>query len=150
VLASGTPNDGSQEVAVPYSPTATARVKVEAADNVFFDLSDEDFTITPPTDVAALTTAPSGLALYGGSPNPFSRETAINFDLPRPGDALLQIYDLTGRLVRTLVHGPIRAGRHQAFWDGTNAGGRPVSSGVYLYQLSAMGETLTGRLTLLR
>jgi flagellar hook assembly protein FlgD len=53
-------------------------------------------------------------------------------------------------MIRTLLEGTAGVGRHQVAWDGTDADGRNVSSGVYLYRLEAGGEHLSGRMTLLR
>jgi flagellar hook assembly protein FlgD len=52
--------------------------------------------------------------------------------------------------VRTLVDGPIGAGAHSAVWDGTDAEGAAVSSGIYVYELGALGQTLTGRMAIIR
>jgi len=151
VLVAATPNDGSETITVPNTPTTTARIKVEAADNVFFDISNTNFVIEQQqAGVAAPELASSGMALYASRPNPFNPKTMIRFDMPQEGQAALRIYDPAGRLVRTLVDGTMAAGSHQASWDGTDAGGRAVSSGMYLYKLSARGETLTQRMLLLK
>ena len=150
LLVSGTPNDGSEPVIVPTGLTTQARIKVEAADNVFFDISNVNFTIS--ADVSGLepVRTGSGLTLYFNRPNPFNPQTTISFQTPQSGEVALSVYDPAGRLVRTLVAGRLGAGSHSARWDGTDAGGRAVSSGVYLYHLSTLGETLTGRMTLIR
>lgn len=75
--------------------------------------------------------------LIGNRPNPFNPSTAVHFDLGQAGTASLKIYDVRGRLVRTLVNAPVGAGRHQVTWDGRNDAGRPVASGVYLLEMSA-------------
>jgi flagellar hook assembly protein FlgD len=70
-------------------------------------------------------------------PNPFNPSTKISFALPQAAEVSLKIYDITGRLVQTLVDGVVEAGRHQTIWDGTNQHGVQVASGVYFYQLRA-------------
>jgi hypothetical protein len=150
VLATGTPNDGSEPVMVYAGLTNQARVKVEAADNVFFDISNVNFHVIQAVSAVEPVRTPSGLTLYANRPNPFNPSTTISFRMPRPGGVALRVYDPAGRLVRTLVAGRIEAGSHRAPWDGTDADGRAVSSGVYLYRLSALGEMLTGRMTLIR
>ena len=75
--------------------------------------------------------------LYTGRPNPFRAESAtrIEFELPAPQPVTLQIFDPTGRLVRTLVAGELPAGCHQRAWRGCDERGRPLPSGVYLTRL---------------
>jgi hypothetical protein len=148
VVAAGTPNDGSEQITVPTTPTTQARLKIEAADNIFFDLSNRNFTIEYSADVAEQAVSPSGLKLYVNSPNPFNPNTTIRFEMPQAGPAAVRIYDASGRLVRTLVEEQFGAGAHQVLWNGRDSRGRAVDSGVYLYKLDAMGETLSGRMTL--
>ncbi len=150
VLVSGTPNDGTENVVVPNIPTTFARIKVEAADNIFFDMSNANFQILASTAVTETAAAPAGLALHANRPNPFNPVTTLSFDLPVAGHATLKVYDSSGRLVRTLVDGTIAAGQHAAVWDGTDQAGRAVGSGIYLYELRAAGRTLTGRMTLVK
>ena len=151
VLATGTPNDGSEPVMVyAGGPTNLARVKVEAAGNVFFDISNQNFHILQAVSAVEPVRASSGLTLSANRPNPFNPATTISFQMPRSGEVALRVFDPAGRLVRTLVAGRLEAGSHSAPWDGTDAGGRALGSGVYLYKFSALGETLTGRMTLIR
>ncbi len=150
VLATGTANDGSEQVTIPWDPTTTARVKVEAADNVFFDISNTNFVIENTVDAEELDSTPSGLALYANRPNPFHPETMIRFAMPRAGEASLRIYDAAGRMVRTLLDGRLAAGSHQSLWDGKDDDGQAVSAGIYLYKLNAIGEMLSGRMTMIK
>lgn len=150
LLASATPNDGSESVIAPNFSTTTARIKVEAAANIFFDLSNTNFTIQSATGVAGDVPFTGHPELAANRPNPFGRETTLSFVLPRAARAELSVFDLSGRRLRTLVQGEVGAGNHQIAWDGTDAQGRRLSAGVYLYRLEALGESLTGRMTLLR
>ncbi len=71
-------------------------------------------------------------------PNPFNPTTAISFVVPDGGASVsLRIYDVSGRLIRTLVDGYVPAGARKVSWSGTDDLGRPVASGPYFYQLSA-------------
>lgn len=149
-LATATPNDGSEQVTLPFQATTLARAKVEAVGNIFFDISNYNFTIEYSADVKEIASTPSGLALFANSPNPFNPRTAIQFQMPRAGAVALRVYDAAGRVVRTLVDGRAEAGVHSASWDGIDDSGRAVGSGVYLYRLTANGETLSGRMTLLK
>ena len=66
------------------------------------------------------------------SPNPFNPETRIDYQLPKAGEVTIEIFDLTGRKVQTLVHESKQPGSYQTVWDGRNDAGRTVSSGTYL------------------
>jgi len=68
-------------------------------------------------------------------PNPFNPVTRIRFGLSSAGEVSLRVYDVSGRLVRTLVEGPLAAGPHGSSWDGRDDRGRPVSSGIYFLRL---------------
>jgi Domain of unknown function (DUF362)/FlgD Ig-like domain len=78
---------------------------------------------------------PLGFALHQNYPNPFNPSTTISFSASQRRAALLEIYDLTGRLIRTLLNGEVAAGNHSVLWDGRNERGISVGSGVYFYRL---------------
>ncbi len=75
--------------------------------------------------------------LHQASPNPFNPRTQIAFDLAKPGQVRLSVYDLRGALVRTLEAGTLPAGRHVRTWDGTNDDGAAVASGTYIVTIDA-------------
>jgi hypothetical protein len=103
----------------------------------------------PPTG-ADDTPRPSRLALEN-YPNPFNPTTIIRSALPEPAAVTLEVFDVAGRLVQTLVRGKKRpAGVFEAEWNGTDSAGRPVSSGVYFYRLHAGTESLTRKAVLLK
>jgi flagellar hook assembly protein FlgD len=80
------------------------------------------------------------------SPNPMARHTTFAFNIPTPGAFYrLEIFDPSGRLVRTLSEGtPSSGGVRSVVWDRRNASGRPAGSGLYLARLSVEGAgTLT-------
>lgn len=83
----------------------------------------------------------TGLAYF--SPNPLLSRRAgrIEFSMAQDGPARVDIFDLNGRLVKTVFDGPATAGPHETSWDGTDASGRPVANGVYFYSLRAEGQT---------
>ncbi len=95
-------------------------------------------------------TIPSRFALHPNMPNPFNPITRILFDLPVRDEVKLEIYDVTGRLVRTLQHGALSAGRHDFVWNGDDQSGRSVASGVYFYKLSTSGKNATRKMLLIR
>jgi hypothetical protein len=98
---------------------------------------------------AAVDVLPTAFALHANAPNPFNPETVIRFDLPRDSGVQLEIYDVLGRKVRTLIQKDLPAGVHQAVWAGRDGRGRQVGSGVYFYRLKAGAYIQTRRMILL-
>ena len=107
--------------------------------------------------LAALTRAeapPKETVLLANYPNPFNPETWIPYQLAEPADVTVTIHASDGKLVRTLELGQVSAGTYQsrsraAYWDGRNAQGEPVASGVYFYTLQA-GEFSATRKMVIR
>ncbi|HOX27276.1 MAG TPA: FlgD immunoglobulin-like domain containing protein [Candidatus Krumholzibacteria bacterium] len=83
-------------------------------------------------------------------PNPFNPSTTIVYEVPTATSVGLQVFDLRGRLVRTLVDDSVIAGRHEVQWDGRDSNGRELPSGVYFSRLEATGQIAHGRITLVR
>jgi Tol biopolymer transport system component len=112
-----------------------------------------DFTpeALPDGTVTSIAEAlPTGFAITGNHPNPFNPSTTISFGLPSSGTASLAVYDITGRKVRELAAGRMTAGAHSTVWDGRDASGRAVSSGVYFARLSIGGAATTHRMMLMK
>ena len=80
---------------------------------------------------------PEQVVLEANYPNPFNPSTTISYFLPERRSVHLEVFDLLGRRVKTLVNGEVGAGRHRVVWDGTDAGGAHTAGGVYLYRLQA-------------
>jgi hypothetical protein len=78
---------------------------------------------------------PNHYNLHQNYPNPFNSSTTIQYDLQNQGHIQLQVFNLKGQLVRTLVNDYAYSGRHTKIWDGLNEYGQPLGSGVYFYQL---------------
>jgi hypothetical protein len=96
---------------------------------------------------------PSGrgvIALLQNQPNPFNPSTSIRFELKTSANLDLAVYDATGAFVTALASGPYAEGTHDVRWDGTDANGTRVGSGVYFYRLVSAGETLTRKMVLLK
>ena len=74
-------------------------------------------------------------ALYNAYPNPFNPTTTIEFEVPYSMDIILNIYDISGRLVKTLVDDIKYPGLYSAVWDGTDQYGNNVANGLYVYKL---------------
>ncbi|MBI5868498.1 MAG: M6 family metalloprotease domain-containing protein [candidate division Zixibacteria bacterium] len=84
------------------------------------------------------------------SPNPFNPATVINYGLERGGRVDINLFDILGRHVRTLVGETQPAGPHGITWDGTDQSGEPVSSGVYFARLSSSGQSNVRKMVLVR
>lgn len=93
---------------------------------------------------------PRAFALEQNYPNPFNPETAFEFRLPQPAQIQLDVFDLTGRRLRTLAQKKLAAGVYKEKWDGKNDAGEPVPSGVYVYRLRAGSFVQSRKMILLR
>nr|MEE4269060.1 FlgD immunoglobulin-like domain containing protein [Candidatus Krumholzibacteria bacterium] len=126
-----------------------------AADDCDDDTLDlvarSDDGVTTGVDDDFLPPAPAGTRLLPVYPNPFNPSTTIRFDLPQAAQVDLGIYDIRGRLVKTLARAEtFPTGRHLINWNGTDNSGSAMASGVYLLKLVSEGEVRTQRMTLLR
>jgi hypothetical protein len=104
---------------------------------------------SPPTSVNEGTGTPTTFALHQNYPNPFNPSTTIGFSVSQSGPAMLEVYDVTGRHVRTLLRGNVAAGQHTVQWDGRDDRGFSVGSGVYFYRLRAGANSVASRKMLL-
>ncbi len=84
------------------------------------------------------------------APNPFRGRTQIGFSLNRPSSAVLTVYDLAGRRIRSWRWGTLSGGNHSTPWDGRDEKGRRVAAGSYVYELLANGRVQTGRVVRIR
>jgi hypothetical protein len=117
-------------------PTAQFKFCFGANDYDIF-LDDVKMIRTSMTDVQNrdVSSTPEGYQLYQNFPNPFNMETTLEYELPQTSQVMLNIFNLQGQKIRTLIQGQERAGRHAANWDGRNDDGSIVSTGIYIYQL---------------
>jgi len=90
------------------------------------------------------------VTVYPNSPNPFTTSTVIKYILPENGMVKLDILDVFGNVVRTLVNTECSAGNNQAMWDCTDNNHNLVTSGSYMFRLSIGDKTLTGKMSLVR
>jgi hypothetical protein len=97
-----------------------------------------------------VASAPIRFALEQNRPNPFNPSTEISYTVPSLSRLTLRIYDLDGRLVRTLVDRVVEAGVQTAHWDGRDASGVSVPSGIYYYRVSGDGFEATRKMTLVK
>jgi endonuclease I/flagellar hook capping protein FlgD len=121
--------------------------------NPFVDHPEFVSAIYDSANVAGVDPAevPHHAMLEAAMPNPFQVSTVLGYDLARQGRVVLRIYDLNGRLVRSLVSGEVQeAGRHSVEWDGRNVAGAPTGAGLYFGRLEAGGVSHTQRLVHIR
>ena len=91
---------------------------------------------------------PSDFVLDQNYPNPFNPSTTIQFGVPRPSQVRLEIYDLRGRRVKTLVDQEVNAGYYKVLWDGRNEFGQKVSTGLYFFKLQTPDRLLQRKMIL--
>jgi len=85
------------------------------------------------------------------SPNPLNPQATLRFSTSQDGFVRIRMFDLSGRLVRTMLDRPlVPAGDHQVVIDGRGASGEMLASGIYFYQVEALEGTLRGRFTILK
>ena len=126
-----------------------------------FDLTDLRRSVGTTTDAAGYfalslqtlstergTALPTDFALGQNYPNPFNPSTIIPYQLPTAGHVRLEVFNVLGQRLATLVDAERSAGAHTAQWDGTDAAGRAVGAGVYIYRLSSGGMTESRRMVL--
>ena len=101
-------------------------------------------------DVDAEAGMPSAYAIHQNYPNPFNPTTQINYDLPDDALVSINVYDLMGRSIRTLVNAKISAGYNSIFWDATNDYGESVSAGMYIYTIQTGEFKQTKKMLLLK
>jgi hypothetical protein len=111
---------------------------VEASDEEFTVLSEAGEFIVANTSLSiASETIPEVFALHQNYPNPFNPITSLRYDLTQDGLVNITIYDMMGRIVKTLVNGSQTAGHKSIQWNATNDRNEPVSAGLYLYTIQA-------------
>jgi hypothetical protein len=93
---------------------------------------------------------PTEYALSQNAPNPFNASTQIPYQLPKAGEVSLVIYNILGQQVRVLVREKQEAGYYRAAWDGKDARGRQVASGIYLVRMQASEFTQVRKILLLK
>ena len=151
LLASSEPNDSLYEWVAPDIDSDLCLVKVVAFDPGLLtgeDTSDDHFAISIPTgddDMPVLSSY-----LRQNYPNPFNPNTRISFSIAAGSTVSLKIYDVSGRLVKTLVNKRLEAGVYNENWNGTDESGSQAASGVYFYSLNSKEFNRTRKMILLR
>ena len=97
-----------------------------------------------------VSSVPKQFALHHNHPNPFNPITSLRYDLPEQAQVTLTIYNMLGREVSQLVNTTQEAGYKSVQWNATDIHGKPVSAGVYLYQIRAGEFVQTRKMVLLK
>jgi subtilisin family serine protease len=133
------------------TPQQVAARLVETGDAVAFDEPigprvNAFNAVNPALLAVAAREAPLRLAVEANMPNPFRDATTLRLALPQAGRARLAIYDCAGRAVRTLLDGPLPAGRRDVSWDGSGSDGRSLPGGIYFARLECAGRSVERKL----
>ena len=127
--------------------------------NYIVESSDEEFTVISQAGEFVLSNTllsidsgiiPEVFALHQNYPNPFNPVTSLRYDLPEDGFVNITIYDMMGRIVRSLVNSKQASGYHSIKWNATNNKNEPVSAGLYLYTIQAGEFRKTRKMVLLK
>jgi len=102
------------------------------------------------TQTAGESVLPKEFALRQNAPNPFNPSTSISYDLPKACNVELDIYNVLGQNVKTLVSGYQEAGSQSIIWDGTDNTGSSVASGIYFYRITAGDFSATKKMMMLK
>jgi hypothetical protein len=148
------------EIASVVPVTSQFRVRFTAKDvgtGSITEAAVDDFTIYDVATAAAtggfaVADEPLAFGLGEAFPNPFRAGQAATWDFvaPRGGPASIDVFDVAGRRVATLIDGPVAAGPHRATWDGRSSDGRSMPAGVYFVRLKTAEGSRSGRVLLLR
>jgi hypothetical protein len=93
---------------------------------------------------------PTSYVLYNNYPNPFNSGTTLSFDAPKTEHVELSVLNILGQHIATIFSGETQSGRNSFLWDGTNAKGVHVASGVYIYRLKTSGTVIAKKMVFLK
>jgi len=158
---------GSVDLSIYGGPVLPGYVKGDKIDLVFFSggkeykvessLLDDQFGNDMEMSVGTVYVSndgltPSEFGISGNYPNPFNPNTTIEYNIENSGQVSLKIYDIMGRLVKTLVNEYKESGRsnYQVIWDGKDNAGQQVSAGLYLYSLKSNGRADHAKMVLMK
>jgi hypothetical protein len=115
-------------------------------DNLYFD----GYTYTDVKDEEDNTAFAEDFSLFDNYPNPFNPETRIGYTLPKASHVKLEIFNILGQRIKTIIDEDQTVGKKEVIWDGMNEQGEQVSSGVYFYRLQASDFVQTKKMVLMK
>ncbi|MDP7128331.1 MAG: T9SS type A sorting domain-containing protein, partial [Candidatus Marinimicrobia bacterium] len=154
--ATGTAVNLTEESEITFSAEAKGSFPAYGSGgvNIYPQVGESRFTLTVAysalTSNDELANLPGSFALHPAYPNPFNPSTNLQYDLPEQAQITLTIYNLMGREITQLVNTTQEAGYRSVQWDATDFFGKPVSAGVYLYQIRAGEFVQTRKMVLLK
>jgi hypothetical protein len=135
----------------PTPQDVSIRIVVAATDTNKSTISTSFYVVDQGITGVSVTTVPTEFSLSQNYPNPFNPTTSIKFGLPVQAPVTMEVYNVLGVKVRTLIHGEVMsAGIHQMEWNGKDDAGSAVTSGVYLYRINAGTFQVTKKMMMLK
>ncbi len=149
--------DGSvlDKIPVPETTTnlnwgdANRKTLYITADKSIYSISLNAIGITTKISPDHSFVVPLQIQLFNNYPNPFNPSTTISFGLTKPDHVVLQIFDVQGKLVKTITNDYISAGEHRFVWNARNDAGLRIASGIYFYRLKTDKIVLSGKMLLI-
>ncbi len=126
------------------------RIGIQCVSNDAFIFFVDDVLITGATDGDDPTAPVVVTSLNTNYPNPFNPSTTISYSVKEALPVTIEIYNVKGQLVKTLINEQKAAGTHTVVWNGTDNSNRPVSSGVYYYKMNAGKYSSTKKMIMMK
>jgi endo-1,4-beta-xylanase len=148
LLSNLTLNKGDNQIILSYCEDGALLDKICVSNYIFppSGMGAEAINKCDTTAVSSKLLENAASALGQNYPNPFADATQIDFTLTNASDVSLQVFDLVGNLVATLVDEKMDAGNHQVKWDATNNRGSKIANGTYIYRLVTGDETVAKKM----
>ena len=137
-------------------------LKVEAEDTLYIYTADSVYTYSV-SDIASIgfvgelsvtelehITNITSFSLFQNYPNPFNPKTNITFELNQSGRASVDIFNVKGQLVKTLIDNHLYGGKHNVVWDGSDAENKQVGSAMYFYRVTVNGQQYSKQMIMLK
>lgn len=128
-------------------------IAINSSDHIFAGTVNGVFRLLSTTDILVennLEIIPSEYSITQNYPNPFNPTTTIEFSLPKHSSVSIDIYNILGQKIKTLVSTKLTAGSYNVNWDGANSDGVSVATGIYFYRLKADEFVKTRKMLLLK
>ena len=131
----------------------TMKINLSNGEIVEFDTSQiEQITFGPDVSVEDMVEFISQIPIkfIKNYPNPFNPKTTISFEIAEKGKTAVEIYNVKGQKVKTLLKENLEVGTHSIVWDGKNDNKQQVASGMYFYKISVNGKQKTNKMLMLK
>ena len=135
----------SYKIDINFKDGSSLSIPIKNISEIYFDDINTDI-LKDPTKSQLLTS----LILFQNYPNPFNPSTTIKYFLNNPGDAIIEIYSITGVLIKSYSYLNQSVGEHIVTWDAIDQKGNKVASGIYLYKLKVDNKIKIQRMTLVK